>query len=63
MTEVLQTALVQSPLVWENPEANRLHFSKIIQDISPDTDLILLPEMFNTGFTMYPDHIAKEEGP
>jgi len=63
MTATLKTALIQSQLIWENPEANRTHFSKVLQDVSSDTDLIILPEMFNTGFTMKPDHIAKEEGP
>ncbi len=63
MTKTLKTALIQSQLVWENPEANRVHFSKVLQDISSDTDLIVLPEMFNTGFTMHPEHVAKEEGP
>lgn len=62
MTATLKTALVQSPLVWENPEANRTHFSKLLRDISSDTDLIVLPEMFNTGFTMHPERVAKKEG-
>lgn len=59
----LKTALVQSQIVWENPEANRTHFSKVLQNISSGTDLIVLPEMFNTGFTMHPEHVDKEEGP
>ncbi len=63
MTATLKMALIQSPLAWEDPEANRNHFSDVLQDISSDTDLIVLPEMFNTGFTMNPEHIAKEEGP
>ncbi len=63
MTTFLKTALLQSPLFWEDPEANRTYFSKVIQNISTDTDLVVLPEMFNTGFTMNPEHVAKEEGP
>ncbi|WP_373517181.1 amidohydrolase [Pricia sp.] len=63
MKASLKTALIQSPLAWENPEANRTHFSKVLRDVSSDTDLIILPEMFNTGFTMNPEHIAREEGP
>ena|SRR5680860_648895 len=63
MDERLKTALIQSPLAWENPEANRNHFSDVLQDVSSDTDLIVLPEMFNNGFTMHPEHVAKEEGP
>lgn len=58
----LKTALIQSPLIWENPNANRIHFNTLFEDVSLDTDLIVLPEMFSTGFTMCPEHIAKEEG-
>ena len=46
---------IQSTIVWENPEANRLHFEKQIRKgvkKFPDTDLLVLPEVFTTGFTM-----------
>jgi len=62
MGETLKTALIQSPLVWEDSEANRIHFSKMLGEVSSDTDLIILPEMFSTGFTMHPENIAKEQG-
>ncbi len=57
----LKVALVQSHLLWENPEANRAMFSKKLEGISEDTDLIILPEMFTTGFTMQPGNIPFEE--
>lgn len=63
MAATLKIALIQSPLAWENPEANRIHFSEVLRQVASDTDLIVLPEMFNTGFTMHPEHVAKEEGP
>lgn len=62
MSQELKIALVQSSLVWENPEQNRINFSKKISSISSDVDLIILPEMFTTGFTMRPQDIAIEEG-
>lgn len=62
MAVTLKTALIQAPLAWENPEANRTYFSEVLLDVSSDTDLIILPEMFNTGFTMHPKNVAKEEG-
>lgn len=62
MSQELKIALVQSSLVWENPEQNRNNFSKKITLISSDSDLIILPEMFTTGFTMRPQNIAIEEG-
>lgn len=47
----LRISLLQSKLEWENPAANRDHFSVLLDGIA-ETDLILLPEMFSTGFTM-----------
>jgi len=57
----LKVALIQSHLLWENPKANREMFSKKIASILGDVDLIVLPEMFTTGFTMNPQNIAVEE--
>lgn len=44
--------LVQTRLTWEDPEANIAHFSNLLSSFDEPTDLIILPEMFNTGFTM-----------
>ena len=60
--QTLNVALVQSSLVWENPKANRDHFSKKIAALTKEVDLIVLPEMFTTGFTMNPQHIEGVEG-
>lgn len=62
MTNSLEVALIQSTLIWENPEENRIAFYKKIDALSSDVDLIILPETFTTGFTMNPEHIAIEEG-
>jgi len=62
MSQELKIALVQSSLIWENPEQNRSIFTQKINSISSDVDLIILPEMFTTGFTMTPENVAKEEG-
>ena len=52
MQEKLKIALIQSDLVWESPKQNRWNFSEKITAISQQADLIILPEMFTTGFTM-----------
>lgn len=62
MQEELKVTLIQSALSWEDPERNRDSFSKKIETISSEVDLIILPEMFTTGFTMAPENIPKEEG-
>lgn len=62
MAQELIIALVQSSLFWEDPERNRKMLSKKIETISDQVDLIILPEMFTTGFTMHPENINAKEG-
>jgi len=50
----MKVALIQSPLFWETPSLNRNYFEEKINSISEKVDLIVLPEMFSTGFTMNP---------
>ncbi len=55
----MKVALIQSSLEWENPEANRQLFAGKIMSIRESVDLIVLPEMFTTGFTMNPYDISE----
>ena len=55
----MKTALIQSAIIWENPEANRNYFEQKINTISESIDLIVLPEMITTGFTMNPETVAE----
>ena len=48
----LRVSLVQADLRWEDTEANLLHLGQMIDGLAGHTDLILLPEMFGTGFSM-----------
>lgn len=50
---------IQADLVWENPKENRKFFEEKIQALSKDTDVVVLPEMFTTGFTMQPEKVAE----
>jgi omega-amidase len=60
----MKVAIIQSPLFWESPEDNRNYFEEKINAISKAVDLIVLPEMFSTGFTMNPFDVAETmEGP
>ena len=59
MQDQLKIALIQSDLVWENPKQNRENFSVKINSISGNTDLIILPEMFTSGFTMNANVVAE----
>ncbi len=55
----LKIALVQTEIIWENAEQNRMRYSKKLEAISESVDLIILPEMFTTGFSMQPNDIAE----
>lgn len=55
----LSVTLIQTDLYWENPTANLANLEEKIAQISTPTDLIILPEMFNTGFTMNVKSVAE----
>src|SRR3970282_1752687 len=55
----MKIILIQSSLFWENPTANRNYFEEKINAITEKVDLIVLPEMFTTGFTMNPKNLAE----
>lgn len=56
----LNVTLLQSTIEWQNPAANLQHYADLMEQIDGPTDLIILPEMFTTGFTM--DPYANAEG-
>ncbi|MBS7256781.1 nitrilase family protein [Flavobacterium branchiicola] len=55
----MKIALIQSDLYWENPLENRKNFELKINQIESDVNLIVLPEMFSTGFTMNAAEVAE----
>ncbi|OUR98258.1 nitrilase family protein [Flavobacteriales bacterium 33_180_T64] len=59
MESEFKIALVQSNLVWENPEQNRINFGNKIKAITEPVDVIILPEMFTSGFTMSAKSVAE----
>ncbi len=59
MLKRMKIALIQTHLSWENPKENRIHFEAKINAIAENVDLIILPEMFTTGFTMHPTDVAE----
>lgn len=56
----MKVALIQTTLAWENAQANRDHFTQLIQSVHDSVDLFVLPEMFTTGFTMQPLQVAED---
>ena len=59
MQYLLKVAGLQADLVWEQQEQNLTQFEAQIDALSNDIDLIVLPEMFSTGFTMSPKNVAE----
>jgi predicted amidohydrolase len=55
----MKIALIQTHLIWENPTENRSHLAQKITGFMEDVDLIVLPEMFASGFTMNPKAVAE----
>lgn len=59
----IKISLIQSKLAWEAPQTNRNNFEVKILSLE-STDLIVLPEMFTTGFSMESKDLAeKMDGP
>jgi omega-amidase len=54
-----RVSVVQQPLVWQDAAANRAHFGEVLAPLAGLTDLVVLPEMFTTGFTMKPEAHAE----
>ena len=55
----MKTAIIQASLLWEKPIQNRKYFEDKINSIIENVDLIVLPEMFTSGFTMNPKAVAE----
>ena len=58
----LRVTLVQTELYWEDVKRNLNHFTEKLESVQNESDLIVLPEMFTTGFTMNPEKNAEEQG-
>ena len=50
----LSISTIQANLTWENKAANLEMFAEKIAAIEEPTELVILPEMFSTGFSMNP---------
>ncbi|MBS1917984.1 MAG: amidohydrolase [Bacteroidetes bacterium] len=60
----LTVTLIQTNLYWEDKSANLEMLEKKINSISEKTEIVILPEMFSTGFSMQPEKLAETmDGP
>jgi len=59
IVENLRITVVQSNISWHNANENLDNVESLLKQNKLSTDLIILPEMFNTGFTMRPSEIGE----
>jgi predicted amidohydrolase len=57
----MKIGIIQKELHWENVEKNLVDFEGLLQSVDSDCDVVFLPEMFSTGFTMKPSGISPDE--
>ncbi|MDR6299611.1 amidohydrolase [Mesonia maritima] len=57
--EELRVSLIQTELFWEDASANLQMFTQKIEELDQPTGLIILPEMFSTGFSMNAEKLAE----
>lgn len=55
----LSITLIQTALTWEDKQANLDMLERKIMNINGKTELVILPEMFSTGFSMHPELLAE----
>lgn len=60
MNSTLNFTLIQSQLHWENRAANLQMFEEKIKGIAGKKEIVVLPEMFTTGFSMHPVRLAED---
>lgn len=56
---MMNVALIQTDIIWENPSENRKNLEEKIKALNESIDLIVFPEMFTSGFTMHPNLVAE----
>ncbi|MDR1090228.1 MAG: amidohydrolase [Prevotella sp.] len=57
--DILRITLVQYDIAWEDKQKNLNRIESIVSELAGQTDVIVLPEMFSTGFTMNSRNLAE----
>jgi omega-amidase len=62
MNDNIAITIIQPDIAWENISENLSMYSRLLRTINEKTDLVLLPEMFTTGFSMNTSVISEKTG-
>lgn len=60
MTQDLNISIVQSDINWEDINKNLDYHYSLIESLKGKTDIVVLPEMFTTGFSLHAEELAEE---
>ena len=55
----MNISVIQPDIAWEDKSRNFKNLSELISTLFHETDIIMLPEMFNTGFSMNPGQLSE----
>jgi predicted amidohydrolase len=55
----MKISVIQPEVAWENKSLNFKIIANILSPLFNKTDIVILPEMFNTGFSMNPDELSE----
>ncbi|HTN46420.1 MAG TPA: amidohydrolase [Flavipsychrobacter sp.] len=58
-SDKLHITIVQPDIVWENKNANYMQYERYLTAWKEKKEIVILPEMFNTGFSMQPEKFAE----
>src|SRR5664280_3202602 len=56
---IMNISVIQPDTVWEDKNQNFENISRLVNTLFNQTDLVILPEMFNTGFSMNPEKLCE----
>lgn len=56
----IKISIIQTELAWEDKTANLNHFETCLSQVPQESQLVILPEMFTTGFSMNPEKFAEK---
>jgi predicted amidohydrolase len=55
----MKISLIQFNIAWENKSHNFRKLDELIYPLKDKTDIVILPEMFNTGFSIHPENLGE----
>lgn len=58
----MKVTLIQNDITWEHPEANLMYYESLLAGLAGKTDLVVLPELCTTGFSLRTDLAEADDG-